>query len=146
MSLAVVDACVVAKWLLPDEGECPGATALRDDLLGDRVTLLAPPVLEHEITGLLWKAIRDGRLPAVDGMEAQIRASELKIIVSRGPRSLSDAMTLAVDLRHPPYDCSYLALALAMGCDLYTADRRFISAAAGKYPCVKDINEYSGST
>jgi predicted nucleic acid-binding protein len=39
------------------------------------------------------------------------------------------ALELAVGLRHPIYDCFYLALAQRERCALVTADRRLLSAA-----------------
>jgi predicted nucleic acid-binding protein len=40
------------------------------------------------------------------------------------------ALDLAVDYRHPVYDCLYLALANELGCKVITADRRFAAAFA----------------
>jgi predicted nucleic acid-binding protein len=39
------------------------------------------------------------------------------------------AFTLAFDLKHPIYDCFYLALAERERCPLITADSRLIAAA-----------------
>lgn len=144
MTVAVVDACVVAKWFLPDEADCPGAAKLREDFLEGKVALMAPPLLEHELTSLVWKAARDGRLSTVDAIDARACASEIGVMLSESPKSLGDSIALAIELRQSPYDCSYLALALRLGCDLYTADRRFWSAVMAKHPCVKDIDEYAG--
>ena len=39
------------------------------------------------------------------------------------------ALEMAIELRHPIYDCFYLALAQRQRCALVTADRRFLRVA-----------------
>lgn len=46
---------------------------------------------------------------------------------------LNDALELAFEMRHPVYDCVYLALALQREIPLVTADNRLV-AAARKFP------------
>jgi predicted nucleic acid-binding protein len=41
------------------------------------------------------------------------------------------ALAIAAELRHPAYDCFYLALAEAKDARLVTADRRFADRLAG---------------
>jgi predicted nucleic acid-binding protein len=41
------------------------------------------------------------------------------------------ALEIAAELRHPAYDCFYLALAQERRAQLVTADRRLISRLAG---------------
>jgi predicted nucleic acid-binding protein len=43
---------------------------------------------------------------------------------------LSRALTLAQRLRHPVYDCIYVALAQAEGATLITADQRLLARVA----------------
>jgi predicted nucleic acid-binding protein len=54
-------------------------------------------------------------------------------VLSASSRDIPNSLLLACDSRQSPYDCSYLALALEFGCDLYTADEKFRSAAARTY-------------
>lgn len=144
MRVAAVDASVVGKWLLPGEGESPGAVRLGEDLRTRRITLVAPPVLEHEMTSFIWKAVRDGRLSSEESVEVLLRARNLGIIFASSSRSSLDTLSLANSLRQTAYDCSYLALALELGCDLFTADRRFASAVSAMFPSVKHIEDYPG--
>jgi predicted nucleic acid-binding protein len=44
------------------------------------------------------------------------------------------ALRLAIELRHPIYDCLCLALALQHDTHVVTADRRFAAAALSAYP------------
>jgi predicted nucleic acid-binding protein len=41
------------------------------------------------------------------------------------------ALAVALELRHPAYDCFYVALAEQRGCQLVTADDRLIRRCAG---------------
>ena len=47
---------------------------------------------------------------------------------------LPAALRLAIELRHPIYDCLYLAVALHDDINVVTADRRFAAAALSAYP------------
>lgn len=42
-----------------------------------------------------------------------------------------DGFRASVELRHPVYDCLYLALAAALDASLVTADRRLVAAVRG---------------
>jgi predicted nucleic acid-binding protein len=58
-------------------------------------------------------------------------------VLQRNLASRPAALTLAVDLDHPAYDCTYLALALDRAAFVVTADRRF-AASVRKHPFLAD--------
>jgi len=128
---------------MPDEGGSPGADRLFDDFVRRQITLVAPRTLEQEIISMMWKAVRDGRVLRAESDEAFERSRGLGVVYISGLSADRETLELANKLRHSSYDCSYLAVALALGCDLYTADRRFIRLTQGDYPCVKDVAEYA---
>jgi predicted nucleic acid-binding protein len=120
----VVDASVAVKWVLPEPGS-DRATAIRtaDD------DLVAPSLAYAEIGSAIWRAVlRDG-VPAAEARR------DLKVAISHYRRiipiaELADrALELATRLRHPIYDCFYMALAERERCPLITADRRLIAVA-----------------
>jgi predicted nucleic acid-binding protein len=143
MPIAVIDASVIGRWLLPSEERSPGAEILRDDFLAGRITLVAPRVLRDETTSMIWNAVRDGRLSPDEASKVLRRSKALDIVCVSATHADLATLSLANDLRHSPYDCSYLWVALALGCNLYTADKRFVHVAQREYPCVRDIDEYS---
>ena len=124
--IRVVDASVVAKWLVP-EALSEQATRLLEEEDDD---LLAPDLLLVEVANALWKKTARGELTST----AADRALELMLeagLELRGiPPLLSRATKLARELGHPVYDCVYLALAEAERAPLVTADERLLRRLA----------------
>jgi len=116
----VVDASVAALWVLKQQ-QSENAVAVRHE-----GPLIAPSLIAAEIGSALWKAvardniarndaliaIRDALLP----FEALVPMEDLRI----------RALELAIELKHPIYDCFYLALAERERAPLITADKRLL--------------------
>lgn len=119
MNHFVIDASVAIKWLVEEEGT---AEAL---ILLEKATLAAPDLVIAECANILWKKVRRQELSET---EAQIGArlleqADIEVLPTR--HLLGSAISLAVELDHPAYDCLYLALALERRCRFVTADKRF---------------------
>jgi predicted nucleic acid-binding protein len=121
----VVDASVAVKWVIP-EVLSDQASSLR----GRTDLLLAPDLLLPEAANALWKKLMRREITAREAAQAidLLMASGLDLRPS-GPL-LSRALTLAQRLRHPVYDCLYVALAQAEGATLITADQRLLARIA----------------
>ena len=123
----VVDASVAVKWVLREIGSDAA------DALLDHDGLIAPSIWLAEATNALW---RRARMAEITAKEASERLSELQnapvASVVFEPH-LDRALKLATEIRHPIYDCLYLALAVHHDTHVVTADRRFATAttAAG---------------
>jgi predicted nucleic acid-binding protein len=88
-------------------------------------------VVIAEITNAAWKfVIFDG--VAVESAKSSVR-EVTKAFEELVPTSvLKDrALAIAIELRHPAYDCFYLALAERSSSPLVTADDRLIGRCAG---------------
>ncbi len=113
----IVDASVAVKWFLDEEGSDLAADLAHRDLL-------APELIYAEVANALWKKRARGELNAavepIDRLDTLLLAA-----VPIAPLSL-EAARLADDLRHPVYDCFYLALAVRENTVLVTADARFL--------------------
>jgi predicted nucleic acid-binding protein len=121
--MMVVDASVAVKWVLPELGSGL-AVALRG-LDG----LIAPSLVIAEIGNALWKAVLRGDVDKPDASAAlQIAVAHFERIVPTDQLA-ARALELAVDLRHPIYDCLYLALAEREQVPIVSADARLLSAA-----------------
>ena len=121
----VVDASVAVKWVLPEaDSERAVAVRIMDD------DLIAPSVVCAEIGSAIWARLR------LDVSAGEAREN-LNIAMAHYRRiipleELADlAIGLAIRLRHPVYDCFYVALAERERCALITADARLVAAVKG---------------
>jgi predicted nucleic acid-binding protein len=120
----VVDASVAAKWVLPEDG-ADQAAALRD---GGQ-DILAPSLVYAEIGNAIWKRALWNELSMADASRAL--DTSIAIFAALVPMSelAARATGIAIELRHPIYDCFYLALAERERCALVTADVRLLAAS-----------------
>jgi predicted nucleic acid-binding protein len=121
MSL-IVDASVAVKWLLQEEG-----SERARDLAGDD-DLRAPDLILAETFNAIWKRWRRGEATA-DQLSAALPSLIRTLDLVPLPDLVEAAAKLSQQLRHPIYDCVYLAAALASGLPLVTADERQFAMA-----------------
>jgi predicted nucleic acid-binding protein len=120
----IVDASVAAKWYLA-EADSDSAQHLFD--AGHE--FLAPELLLAELANTLFKAWSRG---AIDDLHMDRSIGEVtKAIATFWPLSdlVADAMVISRIIRHPVYDCVYLALGWRTGARIVTADERFLEVA-----------------
>jgi len=116
---AVVDASVAIRWSIwMDRSD------LADALMSSGEPLIAPDLIIAEITNTVWKLITfDGR--AADVTSSAVREAEKAFDELVPASELKDrALEIALALKHPAYDCFYLALAELRDCRLVTSDER----------------------
>jgi predicted nucleic acid-binding protein len=118
----VVDASVAAKWVLPeDSAERASRLRERDD------DLIAPSLIVSEIGNAIWKRVAWGEIGHRDGAAALDAAVNILTRLIPLEELAQDAFAIAVQLKHPIYDCFYLALAAREGAQLVTADKRLLA-------------------
>lgn len=122
----VVDASVAAKWVLQEDGSDRAA-----GLRGSGDDLIAPSLIVAEIGNAVWKRAIWREVSARDAVRALQTAISLFTQLIAPTDLAARATEIAIELRHPIYDCFYLALAERERCALITADRRLIAAAKG---------------
>jgi predicted nucleic acid-binding protein len=113
----VVDASVAIKWVVPEPGSDAALALLRG-------RLLAPDLLIAECANILWKKARLGEHTQAEALVAARLLEHTDIELAPIRPLLQRATELSIALRHPAYDCFYLALAETRGCPLVTADER----------------------
>lgn len=124
MRAAVVDASVAVKWMVRQPLTDRAYAAI------ERFKLTAPSLILSEIGNALWKYVRAGVMTreavhaAFDGIESRYFKTE----PIDEALSLS-ALSMAIELDHPIYDCYYLALARKNGIPLITDDRKLLKKA-----------------
>ena len=122
--LIVVDASIVAKWLIPEK-DTPGALALRS-----QHRFAAPDILFPEVANILWKHVSRGTISVQDVGDALSALAYFKPQVLPSQPMFFDACRLAVELDHPAYDCFYLLTAARLGTVMVTADERLLRKLA----------------
>lgn len=118
----VVDASVAAQWYFPEEH-----TDIAESLLETaKIELLAPDLLQVEITALLRERVRRGEIDP--GTAERILEALCKAPVEVKPTSdlARNALTLVLREGLGLHDAFYLALAMQAGCPLVTADPRLV--------------------
>jgi predicted nucleic acid-binding protein len=116
----VVDASIAIAYFVPERFS-KGALLW----LSGPHSLLAPDFLVVEAINVLWKKMRRGEITRAEaeGIMTAMAAGDIPLLpASRYGRT---AWRMAVELDHSLYDCFYLALAVAEGGVLVTADRGF---------------------
>ena len=122
----VVDASVAIKWSIQEEGHAEAMTLLTSDH-----DLLMPDLAVIEVGNALWKkAIRKEVEPAQAGAALEfMKRARIAVVASSG--LVTRALAIAVELRHPIYDCVYLAAAEQHAARLVTVDRRLLGVLKG---------------
>lgn len=121
----IVDASVAFKWLVTEDGSSEAIALLAED------NIQAPSWLVMEVGNALWKRIARGEMNDPEGAIEQIARLPDMVFLVDGKSLASDALRIACELKHPLYDCLYLALAENQDDILVTADQRFLAKARG---------------
>jgi predicted nucleic acid-binding protein len=120
----VVDASICVKWVIEEDGTPQALMLLK------HARLAAPDLLVAECANILWKKVRRGELLKDEALLAArlLEHADLELLPMRS--LLSHAMQLAIELDHPAYDCTYLALAITNDWRYATADQRLLRKLA----------------
>lgn len=129
----VLDSAVALKWVLP-EADSAKAIRLRDEYSNGIHQLLAPDIFPSEIANGLASAVRQKRIGS--GESAVFLNDILRVAPALYPSAplLLRAMEIAISTKHAVYDCIYVALAEAEGCELVTADDKLVRSLHPTFP------------
>lgn len=126
MKSYVIDASVAVKWYIPEPLSDAADKYLQ--LYKDKqAKLLAPDLLLVEVGSVLWKKTRTNEITG-DDARAIMQAFMVHCPVSmvRSGELLPSAYDLAMAQGLTVYDSVYLALAIAAGAKLVTADSEIV--------------------
>jgi predicted nucleic acid-binding protein len=121
----IVDASIVAAWLLPDETNVLGESVLARLESEDA---FAPDLLWHEIRNVLITASRRKRIDENEILPLLQRLADIPL-QNAGPGDNIEIVRLAQAHLLSAYDAAYLALAVLRKLPLATADKRLAAAA-----------------
>jgi predicted nucleic acid-binding protein len=139
----IVDASVAFKWLVAED-DSEVALLLRRDH-----DLLAPDLLFVECRNAALTNLRKGELTPEEATRVDRDLLALQLRTLPSTPLLSDAFAIAVEIRHPIYDCIYVAAAIAANRLLVTADRRFaakLAASAVGAARVKTLDAFAAES
>jgi Predicted nucleic acid-binding protein, contains PIN domain len=140
MSVVVVDASVVIKWFVPENGT---EAALR--LLDSGHQFVAPDLLFAEVANTIWKKTLRGELTGIDSHDLAADLERIAVETTPCRELATDAHALASITSRSVYDSMYVALAIRLGTRLITADERLVHALAA-FPKVAGYVELLGSS
>ena len=141
----IVDASVAVKWLV-EEADTPVARALAASWVNAGVTPTAPYLMPAEVANALHRRVVDGHLSLGTASELieTLLVSGLELLETRALHSRAIELASLFD-QGAVYDVHYLALAEALECELWTADRRFHRAVGTTSDRVRWIGEAAGA-
>ena len=133
----MVDASVVAKWILVKEEHKENALKIKNDYVANRVGLSSVEFLVEELANALWKAHKLERISRDDAVEALKALGSMGIELHRLSWSqVAEVMGIAFDLGITVYDASYVYLSDELGLPLITADGCLYDAARNSFKVV----------
>lgn len=140
MSVVVVDASVVIKWFVPENGT---EAALR--LLQSGHQFVAPDLLFAEVANTVWKKTLRGEVTTTHSHRLTADLEHIAVETIQCRELATDAHALALITSRSVYDSMYVALAIRLQTRLITADERLVNALAA-FPKVAHHVELLGSS
>lgn len=121
--MLVIDASVAFKFLVYELG----SEQARDLIRGDE-PMVAPDLVLTEVGNALWKRVKQSELLEIHAERSLAALPDFFARLDLTGDLVIDAFRLSFRLRHPIYDCVYLALAMRDEALLITADKKFVRA------------------
>lgn len=139
----IVDASVAIKWFVREDLH-ERALSLLDHV--DR--LQAPDLIAAEVANVAWKKCLRGE---IGNDQARLIAAAMRHyvpVLQPSAELVEPALDAALALRHPLYDCLYLACAEAAGGILVTADEELCETVRdGDFaPLVRHLGDFDAAS
>ena len=115
----VIDASIGIQWVVKEAGSTRAVKLL--DL-----SPIVPGLFFAECANILWKKVERKELSSKAAHERAQVLAKVRLDVVTEADLFIDALNLACELRHPAYDCIYIATARLRGAPLVTADLRLV--------------------
>ena len=124
----VVDSSVAIKWLKPQgEEHVAAASSVLDEHQSGAIVLHAPGHLLLEVINALWShRASTAQITHAVGLLRKLHI----VFIEPDDDLLESAAALAVEHRITAYDAVFAALALHLGCELVTDDRKLTASGA----------------
>jgi len=138
----VVDASIIAKWILPGEPYQENTAKLKEDFTAGQVELCAPTLIIYEVANALWRAVKLGRISENDAKEALEALEDMKIeLYESSWTEACQGLSIACKLDLTVYDVAYLFIAEKTRASLITADEKLYEKAKANFKIIH-IKDY----
>jgi predicted nucleic acid-binding protein len=127
--MIIVDASVAVKWVVSEVGSAEAVALLGQKRLG------APAHWLSEASNALWAKVMRQQLTPDEARGQAADLAEAPVAPIALPGLLPAAMSVALELERPIYDCLYLSAAMHKDTHVVTADRRFFEKV-GAHPAL----------
>jgi len=118
------------------------AEALLKRWWSEETTLIAPALLDIEVTSTIRGLVHLGMISPERGEQAVVQFLKMPIRLSVRRGIFPLAFRLANEFNRPrAYDCAYLALARLCNCDFWTADKKLYNVVRSELKWVRWIGE-----
>jgi len=139
----VIDASVVAKWVIPGEPWEAEAEILKENIALRKIEAYAPQLILYEVASVLLKAISIGALKLSEGTEALRTIGDLGVSVQATQwNDMAEILSIAASTKLTVYDSTYLHLTKRVKAKLITADKelREMGENITETVLLKDLN------
>lgn len=138
MKRFVLDASVAIKWILPEDQEpfSEEAKLLLEQGARGEIRFSVPDIFWAEISNVIWKSLRRGKLNGAEALEAMKDLMALEVQVAQTREFLPSAFETAIESKIAVYDACYVELANRLDVPLVTADQSLYLKTAATLPVV----------
>ncbi len=136
-SSVCVDASLLVKLAVPEEDSDKAENVWRT-WQNDQVKVYAPGLVLYEFVSVIRKRVRR-ELMTIEEAEFsidQLLALPLSLVNSVDLHKTAYRVAVELDIASV-YDAHYVALAMAMDCELWTADEKLYNMARERFPLVR---------
>lgn len=141
----IVDASVVAQWLLRDEDDIAAADDILARVQARELRLSAPRQIDVEVTAAIRKAALLGRISSSEvtsTLEAWLELTQVLHLVENR-RLLRPALRESLRWGVSLFDALYVSLAVIADTRLITGDRRLLRAGSDLAPYLLDVRSFT---
>jgi predicted nucleic acid-binding protein len=126
----IVDAIIVAKWILPVEPYEENTIRLKENSIEGIAELHSPSILIYEVGNILWRASKMQRIAHDDAKEALKLLASMKItFYDLRWQDMAEGFSISSALDLTIYDIAYILLSNRLKAPLITADDRLYERA-----------------
>lgn len=136
----IIDASVITKWYLADEQEREAALSIQDDFIHGKIAIILPQITLYEISNFFRSSAKRLRIDKNLAAKTYKEFIEADFLFFKDSNLLTLILEQAIELDISSYDASYVVLSEYLQIPFFTADKKLLLKAQGKY--VHHLKDY----